>query len=116
MLDVEFHNVKALYRRAQAYIKTADLDLAKLDIQKALEVDPQNRSESHIYNCAAFSYRLLIEQLNYREVKSLQTTLKQLQLENNKRDAKLYVNMFASTRKDTDVVLKVTLLKSKVGN
>ncbi|XP_039140546.1 70 kDa peptidyl-prolyl isomerase-like [Dioscorea cayenensis subsp. rotundata] len=83
VLDVEFHNVKALYRRAQAYIKTADLDLAKLDIQKALEVDPQNR-----------------------EVKSLQTTLKQLQLENNKRDAKLYVNMFASTRKDTDVVLK----------
>lgn len=43
VLDVEFHNVKALYRRAQAYMQTADLFLADLDIKKALEVDPQNR-------------------------------------------------------------------------
>lgn len=35
--------MKALYRRAQAYMKTADLDLAQLDIKKALEADPQNR-------------------------------------------------------------------------
>ncbi|KAJ0967699.1 hypothetical protein J5N97_024616 [Dioscorea zingiberensis] len=83
VLDIEYHNVKALYRRAQSYIETADLDLAKLDIQKALEIDPQNR-----------------------EVKSLQMTLKQLELENNKRDAKLYANMFVSSRKDTDIALK----------
>ncbi|RRT78303.1 hypothetical protein B296_00024462, partial [Ensete ventricosum] len=43
VLDNEFCNVKALYRRAQAYIEAADLDLAKLDIQKALEIDPNNK-------------------------------------------------------------------------
>lgn len=43
VLDIEFHNVKALYRRAQAYMQVADLVLAELDIKKALEVDPQNR-------------------------------------------------------------------------
>lgn len=35
--------MKALYRRAQAYIQLADLDLAELDIKKALEIDPENR-------------------------------------------------------------------------
>lgn len=35
--------MKALYRRAQAYIQLADLDLAELDIKKALEIDPNNR-------------------------------------------------------------------------
>ncbi|KAH0468535.1 hypothetical protein IEQ34_003568 [Dendrobium chrysotoxum] len=83
VLDIEFCNVKALYRRAQAYIEAADLDLAKLDIQKALESDPENR-----------------------EVMSLQKTLKQRQLENNKRDAKIYANMFERMRKDTDVAPK----------
>lgn len=43
VLDIEFNNVKALYRRAQAYIQTADLISAELDIKKALEVDPQSR-------------------------------------------------------------------------
>lgn len=72
VLDVEFQNVKALYRRAQAFMETADLDLAELDIKKALEINPQNR-----------------------EVKSVQKTLTQLQLERNKRDSKLYMNMFS---------------------
>ncbi|XP_065050922.1 peptidyl-prolyl cis-trans isomerase FKBP65 isoform X3 [Musa acuminata AAA Group] len=88
VLDNEFCNVKALYRRAQAYIEAADLDLAKLDIQKALELDPKNK-----------------------EMKSLQMTLKQLQAEKNRRDAKLYANMFHWTRKDADVMVK----KLKVG-
>lgn len=35
--------MKALYRRAQAYMETADLDLAELDVKKALELDPENR-------------------------------------------------------------------------
>ena len=35
--------MKALYRRAQAYIHLADLDLAEFDIKKALEIDPDNR-------------------------------------------------------------------------
>lgn len=43
MLDVEFCNVKAFYRRAQAYIETGDFLLADLDIKKALVADPQNR-------------------------------------------------------------------------
>ncbi|WOL03081.1 70 kDa peptidyl-prolyl isomerase-like isoform X1 [Canna indica] len=83
VLDTEFGNAKALYRRAQAFIETADLELAKLDIQKALEVDPQNR-----------------------ELKSLQMTLKHLQAEKNKSDAKLYANMFKWTKKDKDVASK----------
>jgi FK506-binding protein 4/5 len=43
VLDIEFHNVKALYRRAQAYMEIADLISAELDIKKALEADPENR-------------------------------------------------------------------------
>lgn len=43
VLDVESSNVKALYRRAQAYMGAADLHLAELDIKKALETDPRNR-------------------------------------------------------------------------
>lgn len=96
VLDIEFHNVKALYRRAQAYMKTADLDLAQLDIKKALEADPQNR-----------------------EVKLMQKNLKQLQGESNKRDAKLYSNMFAPMRNDTAVAtkkLKVEKAEDKKGD
>ncbi|PIN21099.1 FKBP-type peptidyl-prolyl cis-trans isomerase [Handroanthus impetiginosus] len=77
ILDVESCNVKALYRRAQAYIGVAELILAEVDIKKALETDPQNR-----------------------EVKLLQKNLKQLQAESNKRDAKLYRAMFPA--KSTD--------------
>ncbi|XP_077233863.1 70 kDa peptidyl-prolyl isomerase-like isoform X2 [Tasmannia lanceolata] len=80
VLDVESYNVKALYRRAQAYMGIFDLDLAELDVKKALEVDPQNR-----------------------EVKSIHKTLKQLQMECNKRDAKLYTNMFSRMRKGTEL-------------
>ncbi|XP_019436966.1 PREDICTED: peptidyl-prolyl cis-trans isomerase FKBP62-like [Lupinus angustifolius] len=83
VLDVEFHNVKALYRRAQAYIETGDLLSADVDIKKALEVDPQNR-----------------------EVKVLQRKCKQLQAENDKKYAKLYGNMFAHERKDSSMVTK----------
>jgi tetratricopeptide (TPR) repeat protein len=43
VLELESTNVKALYRRAQAYIQLADLDLAEFDIKKALEIDPNNR-------------------------------------------------------------------------
>lgn len=83
VLDVEFNNVKALFRRAQAFIENADLDLAELDIKKALELDPENR-----------------------EVKMIQKRLKQLQTENNRRDAKMYANMFSRLTKDTDVPTK----------
>lgn len=43
VLEIEFYNVKALYRRSQAYIETADYHLAEADIKKALEADPGNR-------------------------------------------------------------------------
>uniref|UniRef100_A0A5B7C990 peptidylprolyl isomerase n=1 Tax=Davidia involucrata TaxID=16924 RepID=A0A5B7C990_DAVIN len=83
VLDIEFYNVKALYRRAQAYMETADLHLAKLDINKALDADPQNR-----------------------EVKLIQKDLKQLQAESDKRDVKLYTNIFARMTKDSFVATK----------
>lgn len=83
VLDYEFYNVKALYRRAQAYMETADLVSAELDIRKALDIDPVNR-----------------------EVKMLERSLKQLQAESNRRDAKVYSNMFAWMTKDTSKSIK----------
>lgn len=76
VLEVESQNVKALYRRAQAYIQTADLELAELDIKKALEIDPNNRDVK----------------LEYR-------ALKEKQKEYNKKEAKFYGNMFARMSK-----------------
>jgi len=76
VLEIESQNVKALYRRAQAYIQTADLELAELDIKKALEIDPNNRDVK----------------LEYR-------ALKEKQKEYNKKEAKFYGNMFARMSK-----------------
>ncbi|XP_062077737.1 peptidyl-prolyl cis-trans isomerase FKBP62 [Humulus lupulus] len=76
VLEAESKNVKALYRRAQAYIQLADLDLAELDIKKALEIDPSNR-----------------------DVKLEYKTLKEKMKEFNKKEAKFYGNMFAKMSK-----------------
>ncbi|MQL90773.1 hypothetical protein Taro_023376 [Colocasia esculenta] len=76
VLEIDSRNVKALYRRAQAYIQLADLDLAELDIKKALEIDPDNRDVK----------------LEYR-------TLKEKMKEYNKKEAKFYGNMFARMSK-----------------
>ena len=43
VLEMDRKNVKALYRRAQAYIQLTDLELAEFDIKKALEIEPDNR-------------------------------------------------------------------------
>ncbi|CAI9298853.1 unnamed protein product [Lactuca saligna] len=83
VLDVEFYNVKALYRRAQAYMETYDYELTELDIKKALEADPQSK-----------------------EVKSIHKTLKQLEAQSNKRDTKLYTNMFAQMANDCSIQTK----------
>ncbi|XP_059459675.1 70 kDa peptidyl-prolyl isomerase-like isoform X2 [Corylus avellana] len=83
VLDIEFHNVKALYRRAQAYMETSDFFSAELDIKKVLETDPL-----------------------HREVKLIQKNLKRLQAESNQRDSKLYINMFARMTRDTPVATK----------
>ena len=45
----------------------------------------------------------------FREVKMIQKRLKQLQAENNRRDAKMYANMFSRLTKDTDVPTKVCI-------
>jgi FK506-binding protein 4/5 len=76
VLEVEPQNVKALYRRGQAYVETLDLDLAEWDYKKALELDPQSR-----------------------DVRSAYKTLKQKQVEQNKKEAKMYSNMFARLSK-----------------
>ncbi|XP_052186313.1 peptidyl-prolyl cis-trans isomerase FKBP62-like [Diospyros lotus] len=72
VLELDGRNVKALYRRAQAYINLADLDLAEFDIKKALEIEPDNR-----------------------DVKLEHKILKEKMKEYNKKDAKFYGNMFA---------------------
>lgn len=42
VLETDNKNVKALYRRAQAYMNLVELDLAEKDIKRALEIDPNN--------------------------------------------------------------------------
>ncbi|KAM6542658.1 hypothetical protein CsatB_007105 [Cannabis sativa] len=48
VLDLDSKNVKALYRRAQAYIQLVDLDLVEIDIKKALEIEPDNICENGV--------------------------------------------------------------------
>ncbi|MBA0681354.1 hypothetical protein Goari_023166 [Gossypium aridum] len=72
VLELESRNVKAPYRRAQAYIQLVDLDLAEADIKKALEIDPGNRE-------LKMGYRVLKEKMR----------------EYNKKDAQFYGNIFA---------------------
>jgi FK506-binding protein 4/5 len=71
VLELDSRNVKALYRRVQAYIQLADLELAEADIKKALEIEPDNR-----------------------DVKLEYKTLKEKIKEFDKKDAKFYSNMF----------------------
>ncbi|KAL6293588.1 hypothetical protein ACE6H2_001730 [Prunus campanulata] len=76
VLELDSRNVKALYRRAQAYIQLVDLDLAELDIKKALEIDPDNR-----------------------DVKQEYKVLKEKVREYNKKDAQFYGAIFAKMNK-----------------
>ncbi|CAI8612500.1 unnamed protein product [Vicia faba] len=75
VLDIESTNVKGLYRRAQASMQLGDLDLAEIDVKKALEVEPDNR-----------------------EVKLEYRNLKEMVKEYNKKQAKFYGNMFSLTK------------------
>ncbi|KAH1257919.1 Peptidyl-prolyl cis-trans isomerase FKBP65 [Glycine max] len=43
VLEQDPLNIKALYRRCQAYLKTSDLEKAEADIKRALIIDPNNR-------------------------------------------------------------------------
>ncbi|CAM8999979.1 unnamed protein product [Rhodiola kirilowii] len=76
VLDMESTNVKALYRRAQAYINLGDLDVAEFDIKKALELDPDNRGVKK-------EYKILKEKMR----------------EYNKKQAQFYGNMFSKLSK-----------------
>ncbi|GKE17085.1 peptidyl-prolyl cis-trans isomerase FKBP62-like protein, partial [Tanacetum coccineum] len=78
VLELESTNVKALYRRAQAHMNVADLDLAEIDIKKALEIDPDNKD-------VKLTYKVLKEKIK----------------EYNKKDAKFYGNMFAKMTKSS---------------
>ncbi|GFH20602.1 peptidylprolyl isomerase, partial [Haematococcus lacustris] len=42
VLEQDSFNVKALYRRAQAYIGTADFAEAEADVKKGLSAEPGN--------------------------------------------------------------------------
>uniref|UniRef100_A0ACD5ZG38 Uncharacterized protein n=1 Tax=Avena sativa TaxID=4498 RepID=A0ACD5ZG38_AVESA len=79
VLEIDSTNVKALYRRAQAYTHLVELDLAELDIKNALEIDPENRDVK----------------MGYRRLKE---TVK----EYNRRDAKFYGNMIEKLSKLED--------------
>ncbi|GLT80552.1 hypothetical protein SLA2020_519870 [Shorea laevis] len=76
VLELDSRNVKALYRRVQAYINLVDLDLAEHDIKKALEIDPDNR-----------------------DVKAEYKVLKEKVKEYNKKDAQFYGSIFAKMNK-----------------
>ncbi|KAL2343488.1 hypothetical protein Fmac_004773 [Flemingia macrophylla] len=76
VLELDSRNVKALYRRAQAYIHLVDLDLAEMDIKKALEIEPDNRD-------IKIEYKILKEKVR----------------EYNKKDAQFYGNIFAKMNK-----------------
>uniref|UniRef100_A0ACD5Z275 Uncharacterized protein n=1 Tax=Avena sativa TaxID=4498 RepID=A0ACD5Z275_AVESA len=79
VLEIDSTNVKALYRRAQAYTHLVELDLAELDIKNALEIDPENRDVK----------------MGYRRLKE---TVK----EYNRRDAKFYGNIIEKLSKLED--------------
>ncbi|KAF5465108.1 hypothetical protein F2P56_015139 [Juglans regia] len=76
VLELDSRNVKALYRRAQACIQLVDLDLAELDIKKALEIDPDNRD-------VKLEYKILKEKVR----------------EYNKKDAQFYGTIFSKMNK-----------------
>jgi tetratricopeptide (TPR) repeat protein len=47
VLELEPENLKALYRRLQAYVQIGELELAHADIAKALRIDPENKCVKH---------------------------------------------------------------------
>ncbi|XP_019261856.1 PREDICTED: 70 kDa peptidyl-prolyl isomerase-like isoform X2 [Nicotiana attenuata] len=49
VIEYDPRNVKALFRRAQAYLRINELEKAEIDIRKALKVDPNNRDVKLMY-------------------------------------------------------------------
>jgi FK506-binding protein 4/5 len=75
VLDLEPVNVKALFRRAQAYREMEDYDLAEIDLKKAMEQEPNNR-----------------------DLRAEYKVLKQKWATYQKKEAKLYSNMFRPSK------------------
>ncbi|MCO5564326.1 hypothetical protein L7F22_017986 [Adiantum nelumboides] len=82
VLELEPENLKALYRRLQAYIQVGELDLAESDIQKALVIDPDNR-----------------------EVKLELKKLRQIENQYQKKSAEMFENLFSRMKK-VDIATK----------
>ncbi|KAH6763356.1 rotamase FKBP 1 [Perilla frutescens var. hirtella] len=76
VLKADGKNVKALCRRAQAYINLVELELAKNDIKKALEIDPNNRDVKS-------EYKILMDKVK----------------EYNRKDAQFYGSIFSKMSK-----------------
>lgn len=62
---------------------------------------------SYSYSDVLVSCAFQLSMIHFREVKLLQVNLKKLQAESDKRDGKLYGNMFHRIAKESDVVSKV---------
>lgn len=79
VLDVDASNVKALYRRAQAYMGTADYLEAEIDLKKAREAEPDNKD-------LAVTYTRMRKQLRAA----------------NRKEAAMYSTMFSKLAKLKD--------------
>lgn len=100
VLEVDDKNVKALYRRAHAYINLVELELAENDIKKALEIDPGNRYAAVIcLHRPSFNAFVMKLKVLSRDVKSVYNILKQKVKEYNRKDAQFYGNIIAKMSK-----------------
>uniref|UniRef100_A0A6N2JZR7 peptidylprolyl isomerase n=1 Tax=Salix viminalis TaxID=40686 RepID=A0A6N2JZR7_SALVM len=77
VLELDPLNVKALFRRSQAYLKTSELEKAEADIKKALAIDPNNRQ---VYKLTCLDFFLEVK-LEYMELKEKQRKYDKYQAE-----------------------------------
>ncbi|KAH7447367.1 hypothetical protein KP509_01G103500 [Ceratopteris richardii] len=76
VLELDPENLKALYRRIQAYIQVGELALAESDIKKALQIDPDNK-----------------------EIKLELKKLRQIESQYEKKSAEMFENLFSRLSK-----------------
>lgn len=76
VLDIDKNNIKALYRRGQAWMSLADFEKANADLLSAKELDPQNK-----------------------EIATTLAALKKKVKEQEEKDRKLYASMFSAVGK-----------------
>jgi len=76
VLDIDKYNIKAWYRRGQAWMALSEFDKANQDFEKARELDPENK-----------------------EIQTTITLLKKKRKEQEEKDKKLYSSMFSGIGK-----------------